>query len=325
MDPDFKNSQPTEKPSAPPVPRELLSARPAMTRVVPKMPDHLKAASQATAEPEPKQPTPEELADRQERIDYLKNVRQQKQKPHRSKKWLIVAIVLLLVVIAGLAVAYFVLNKKSEPAAPTATSNVATTDTSQTPEATTPEATTPAELKDYTSSDFNLGFKYPSDWTVDESTKAITVTSPVETLPGADGQDEMGAVVLTIQPKQKTIPAFKSGNAVAVLDSKKVKYSQPAAGQRANTYITYAQYSTTTTKGALDAMFITGNYGYKRPQTILESDVTKIDPLVTVSFVGCDKAPCDPAAQATQLSGETFTGSELYTTVENMLTSLAIN
>lgn len=319
---EFKTSdnQPAEKPSAPPVPKELMSARPAMTRVVPRQPDDLASASAAVADkPEP---TSEELADRQQRVDYLKSIREDNTKPRRhSRKWLVIVIILLLLVAAGLATAYFFLNKPEPPkpvkAKPTQSQSLTTL-----PSKTSQE---PTDLKNYDSTNFSLSLKYPSSWTLSDTADSLTIISPELQLPGSDGQTKPGAVLLTVRHQQPSLPEFKSGNAVAVIDSKTVSYTQPASGQRGSTYLSYLQYNSTTVKGALDAVYITGNSGYKKTQTIPQSDIVKVNPLVAVSFVSCTGATCKPTAVAAQVNGDAWLKTQTYQTVETMLRSLAIN
>jgi cytoskeletal protein RodZ len=293
-----------------------------MTKVVPKSPNSVQAASAAVAAP--REPTPEEVAERQERIDYLKGLRGAgDQKEKRSRKWVILAIVLLALLIAGLGGAYWLLNKK--PAAKQQTASTQQPVEDSTPDETPAATDQAADLKEYSSTNFSLGLSYPGDWKISDTANALTFTSPAQTLSGADGQDVSGAVVVTIRHQQNSLPEFKDGNAVAVLDSKNVAYTAPATGQRGNTYLSFLQYAATTIKGTLDAVYITGNSGYKKLQTIPQSDVVKIDPLVTVRFVECDAGKaCSPTSDAVGVNADSWAASESYKTIETMLKSLSI-
>lgn len=322
MDPDFDRSQARNKPSsAPPVPRELLSARPAMTKVVPRSPDAVESASRATTPPPaaPKPLTPEEEAERQQRIEYLKSLRKEDSKKGGNKKWLVVLVVVLLLIAAGLAAAYWFLNR-SAPAPAVSTSNHA--QTTKPAQQTAPASD--ANFKDYTSTNFSLGLKYPSDWTLNDAPAGLTIISPVQQLPGSAGSPISGAVVFTVRPQQTSLPEFKTGNAVAVLDSKNVNYTSPAQGQRATTFLSYLQYDTTTTKGALDSIYITGNTGYKKSQAIPMTDIVKVNPLINVYFVQCASA-CTPTSTTTNVNGANWTSSQANTTVETILKSLSLN
>jgi hypothetical protein len=301
--------------SAPAVPKELLSARPAMTKVRPKLPD----SAAATEEVQPPEPTEEELVERQERIDYLKSLRTKEKKQGRGgKKWLIVLLVLLL--LAGAAAGAYLLLKKPKAAQPD-------TDKTATSQSTAKEPADDAEqadLKTYDSSNFALSFKYPSDWTVSDTTAGLTAMSPKTTLTASDGSQKSAAVVLHIRPQAASIPEFKAGSATAVLDSKNVTYSAPATGQRGSTYLSYLQYASTTTKGALDSIYITGNFGYKKGQNIPMTDAVKVNPLINVSFVDCTTA-CTATSQAISISASSWSSNALDQTVETMLRSLSIN
>jgi hypothetical protein len=242
-------------------------------------------------------------------------------KAGKGKVWWIIVIFILLAIAGGVGYALWQINKP--PAKPVATQQ-SNTESTQPTTSTPAPAATDANLKDYDSTNFALSLKYPGDWTLNDTANALTIVSPMQQLPGADGQTKNGAVVMTIRHKQESLAEFKAGNAAAVLDSKNVTYSAPSEGQRGTTYLSYVQYASTTTKGALDAVYITGNSGYKKTQAIPQADVTKVDPLVTISFVACDSA-CAPTGQSTQVNGESWVASAAYTTVETMLKSLAFN
>jgi hypothetical protein len=291
-----------------------------MTKVVPRSPETMQAASRAAAVPQ--EPTPEELAERQERIDYLKNLRgAEAGKKKGGRKWILLAIPLLLLVLGGLAAAYWQLNKK-----PAAKPQAAVQTQQNTPAPQTPDTTAPAaDMKDYTSTNFNLGLSYPGDWTLSDTADSLTITSPSQDLPGADGQMTAGAVVVTIRHKQTSLAEFKTGAAAAVLDSKNVSYTAPATGQRGTTYLSFIQYASTTVKGTLDSVYITGNSGYKKAQAIPEADVVKSDPLVNVHFVQCASgAVCSPTGTSIGVNGESWTAADSYRTDETILKSLSI-
>lgn len=322
MDPHEKYRVPVNTPSAPPVPRELMSARPAMTKVVPRSPDSVRAASQATQPVGPAKPlTPEEEAERQQRIDYLRKLRDKETgRGGKGKVWWTIVIIILLLIAGGIAFALWEINKPAKVSPGAATANTDTQQPAETPAQTAPTT----EQKDYESTNFALSLKYPGDWTLNDAATALTIISPVQQLPGADGQAKSGAVVVTIRHKQASLPEFKAGNAVAVLDSKNVTYTAPSEGQRGTTFLSYLQYASTTTKGALDAIYITGNAGYKKTQAIPQADAIKVDPLITVHFVECASG-CTPTTQSTQVNGETWQASTANTTVETILKSLAFN
>jgi hypothetical protein len=318
--------QPAAPPSAPAVPKELLSARPAMTRVVPRSPEKMAQiqAAQQAAQNKPTPPSPKEVAERKERIDYLRNLRESDRKPKKKKggkKWLAVLLVLLL--LGGLAGGgYWYMTHKNT--APAASAPQAQKPTQQSAPAA-PQQNAAASLKDYQSTSFPVSLKYPSDWTVSDTAPKLTITSTKQTFTNAAGKQVSGQVIVMIRPKQKALPEFKAGAAAAVMDSKKVNYTQPAAGQRGSTYLSYLQYASTTTKGALDGIYVTGNSGYQKTQTVPQADVVRVDPLIDVYFVECPNDTCAPNAAATSVESAAWSASPLSKTVEDILMSLSIS
>jgi cytoskeletal protein RodZ len=305
--------------SAPKVPKELLSARPAMTKVKPKMPDAAAEASQATQAPP--EPTMEELEERQQRMEYLRSLRGPDKKKRGGKKWWVIALFILGLLLVGVAV-YIFLKK---PAQTKPTSNSDTQQTVTQPTNTTPQADDQtADMKTYDSTNFALSFKYPQGWTINDTASGLTAISPKTTLTDATGSKKPAAVVLHIRPQQASIPEFKAGSATAVLDSKNITYTAPASGQRGSTYESFLQYATTTTHGALDSIYITGNAGYQKAQTVPMTDISKVNPLINVSFVDCTST-CTPTSQAISVSASDWQSNALSQTVELMLKSLTLN
>ncbi len=238
-------------------------------------------------------------------------------KKHTSRKLAIA--VLAVVVLAGAATgAYFLAQKPKTAAVKTS---------SQAQPAKTAASATPAPVSTthYDSTNYNLGLDYPTGWTLaDLSAGKLTVTSPVESLLAASGQTVSGKIILTIQNQQKTLPDFAAGNAVAVLASDNVAYKQPTSTQRANTYITYVQYAATTTNGALDGLYVTGNNGYQKDQAIPESDIVGVNPLITVTFLNCGTSACSSLSPlSVQATG--WQKSQLASTVKLLLESLSLN
>ena len=66
--------------------------------------------------------------------------------------------------------------------------------------------------------------------------------------------------------------------------SEKIKYSNPTSVQRAETYLTFVQYSTTARGEGIDALYITGDNGYQKDQYIPKTDMINLDPVIVVSF-----------------------------------------
>jgi hypothetical protein len=109
-----------------------------------------------------------------------------------------------------------------------------------------------------------------------------------------------------------------------VLDSDKVAYTKPTQNQRANTYLSYLQYAATTTNGALDSIYITGDNGYKKGQDVPQADIIGVDPLVTISFVSCADTAC-ASPKPLSITASSWQASALAKTAKAMLQSLSFN
>lgn len=237
--------------------------------------------------------------DHQARLDYLRSLRQQESK-HRGKRkghrgvWISLLIIVVLAA-AGGGYYYFWQRPASQPTPQTA----ATKPTELAPKTTAPtdEQLTPDNTQLYRSSVFNLTLRYPAGWQTAELADQFTVTSPVVSLTDAAGSATKGRIVMTVRQQQKQPPEFKGGKVVAVLESTKLQYTKPSGRQRAETYLSYLQYAATTTKGGLDGIYITGDYGYKYGQVMPLTDVAKLSPLIDVTFVSCADDACAPKAQ----------------------------
>lgn len=179
--------------------------------------------------------------------------------------------------------------------------------------------------KHYDSSDLNIGFDYPDNWTVVENNGKLTATSPSMQLTDADGQPQTGQVIMTITNADAAdFSFFKQGNAVAVLDSQKIAYAKPTSTQRADTYVSFLQYAATTTHGALDGVYVTGDFGYKYGQDIPETDLTKVDPAIRVTFAKCANAACTGTSTPINVSSDVWKSADFSTPIINMFKSFTI-
>ena len=209
----------------------------------------------------------------------------QLHKKHTGRKVAIwVVIVLLVLAVAG---GGYWLEHYSSPPKPTQSSQQSTSSSKH-------QLVITSTTKQYTSTNFNLSFNYPQDWTIaDTGNGKLTVTSPTMQLTDAKGQTQTGQVVLTIQNESSTnFSMFAKGNAVAVRTSQHITYTNPTPTQRATTYVSFLQYAATTAQGALDGVYVTGDSGYQQGQAIPEVDITKVDPVIAVSFNACSDTVC---------------------------------
>lgn len=235
------------------------------------------------------------------------------KKSSGHKRWLKIAGVVLLLAAIGLAVYWLVLRDTGE-------------DKSAQNEATNQPAERESTLgssktEQYESSSFFLSFKYPDTWDTSETDEAIVATSPVVSLNTASGASVRGKVLMTIRHKGSPLTEFDKGNAVATKQSELLQYTNPTQAQRASTYLTFAAFAGATS--GLDALYITGDYGYAVGQDILKTEIADIDPVISVTFNQCSDESCTkttPVSIAlTQWGDPSFNGP-----IKTILQSIAI-
>lgn len=178
--------------------------------------------------------------------------------------------------------------------------------------------------KHYDSSNFNLGFDHPSDWTVsDTGNGALTVKSPAIKLKDADGENTDAQISLLIRPNTDKLVEFDSGNAIAAINSEKIAYTQPSQTQRANTYLSFPRYAHSS--AGMDGIYITGDFGYKSAQSIPKVDIQKIDPVISVVFGQCTNQQCSGNNTSLTISTDNWDNQSFSDPLKNMLQSFTIN
>lgn len=231
----------------------------------------------------------------------------------------IIKIMLLLAVLAALAAfVYFKFfhNKKS----------TTPPQSTQTPASQTPKANAfGSATKNYTSSNVGLTFAYPENWNVNDTDNKLTVTSPVASLTGTDGQQFDGKILLTIQPKGATPDAFKNGGAIAALDSLKIKYAKPTPVQRGQTYLSFVQNTEKFVKGQLDGIYVTGDFGYQSNQFVPKTDIAKLDPLINIAFQKCDDSQCKSPVATSIQADQWDNNADFQKVIKSMLESIQVN
>lgn len=263
--------------------------------------------------PEPQKPLPNRTQYMADMDNFVPPV-----KPKHLLK-LVAKVLVTLVVLAALAAGgyWFATHHK------TTKTNDSPAKTAQ-PGTDAAVTTITSSTKHYASSNYNLGFDYPDDWTIsDTAGSKLTATSPALQLKGVGGQAFTGQIVLTIQNQQATISQFAGNKAVAALTSQKIAYKTPTPNQRAQTYLTFVSYTGSTTD--LDALYITGDNGYQAGQSVPMSDIAQDDPLVSLSFLKCPDTTCKAAAAATAIPAASWSDGGLSEPLLTMLKSLVIN
>jgi hypothetical protein len=254
-------------------------------------------------------------AERQERLAYLQSL----APPKKSRKTgvRILIVLAIVAVIGGGVAAYYLLTPKDDMA-----------DTKQTttkPVDTKPAVTKPVPATEaFDSTLFGFSIKHPKGWTPEEGDGKLTITSPSMELAGADGKEMAGQIVVTFAAMGQGLGAFSTGNGEAVLDSQKLTYTAPTSVQRAQTYLSFVQYPATTATGALDALYVTGDYGYLKGQAVPLVDLSKLDPVVSVTFLKCTDASCATAAAA-PVAGSNWSDPVFSMPIQTTIESLAFN
>lgn len=247
----------------------------------------------------------------------------EKPKKPRNPRWRklgrrfgIGAVILILIAALGGGGYWFYKNGKSDDKK---------ADTSQTAQNNAPAAEKiNTETKKFESVNFKLSFDYPGNWTASEDNpEEISVLSPGIKLKGADGKDVTGQIYFRVRAKSQKLQGFDGGPATAIIDSEKIAYTSPSQVQRASTYISFLRYSSNSE--GLDAIYITGDLGYEKDQTVPETDIQKVDPIISIEFYLCPKDGCVELSGVYGISEQTWEDEDISVPLKNMLTSLVIN
>ena len=248
--------------------------------------------------------------------DYADYEKPRKQRNPIWKKIGIAAAILVLV--AGLAAGGYLLYKNRK-------SSDKQTENTQTAQNTAPAAEKiTTETKKFESVSFKLSFDYPGNWTASEdSPEEISVLSPGIKLKGVGGKDVAGQIYFRVRAKTQKLQSFDSGSATAVMDSEKIAYTNPTQVQRASTYISFLRYGGNTE--GLDAIYISGDLGYEKDQTVTLADIQKVDPIISLEFYLCPESGCVEISGVYGISEEIWADEDISAPLTNMLTSLVIN
>jgi hypothetical protein len=225
-----------------------------------------------------------------------------KPKRHTSRNILIALLVIILLGGggAGVYIGFIRPKPKVEHKTETAKTQVITNKPSTVP------------TTSYTSAGFGVTLSYPKNWTIsDGGATLFSVTS----------QTVNGKIIVLFQPQGKIPAAFGTTSALAVLNSQLISFTSPTAEQAAQTYLSFVQYSSATLVGTMNGIYVTGNYGYQKDGTIPESDLTGLNPLITVTFGQCTGTNCSNLDDLSLSSNEWSNGA-FSTPIINILKSL---
>ena len=183
---------------------------------------------------------------------------------------------------------------------------------------------TPEKTLSYNSVASSLNFNYLASWSINDNNNGfIAITSPTSKLTLADGSKISGRVLISID-QQSQVPKTFGNYSLALSNSSLISYTSPTQYQRNQTYLTYVQYPATTIVGGLDAIYVTGDFGYSKGESIPATDMAKLNPLIIISFETCLDTACDKNSPAT-VGSDTYNSSLITTDTINVIKSLQLN
>lgn len=159
-------------------------------------------------------------------------------KPNTKHNWgkLVRNTLVVVLILAGLGAAafagynYFLKDKGGQDDAPQTAENA--------PAEQSDSGTQTSELSEtYDSALLRLSFMYPSDWTVNEADRGITVQSPTFTYTNSDGEEIEGGFKVYIRKGTRSVDGNYLGKGTALKESEQITYTEPVEGQRDKTYL----------------------------------------------------------------------------------------
>lgn len=252
--------------------------------------------------------------------EHIASENQPVKRPKRSsnkRRWPIILVVIVL--LGGIGIAGYMFMKdgsKGDEKSPTVTDSTQNTSDGQATELGS------SETKQYTAAQLGLSLKYPSSWTVDEADGEIIFRSPATKLP-ATKPGLKGRVEITIRGKGQPLPEFENGNATATRQSELLTYTSPSQNQRASTHLTFLAYAPET--NGLEAMYITGDYGYQKDQAVPQVDITNVDPIISVTFLACSDDESCTSNSPTTLEPSAWDDQNFSSALKTILQSITVN
>lgn len=249
--------------------------------------------------------------DVQARIDFVHSV-VPKRAHHHTKLVILVSLAVVAIAVG----AWLIAGSSSGPKAPTK---------AQPKIAKVTSLSASAKTTTYNSTDFGFKFSYPVSWKLLDNNKGLlTLTSPLTHLTNAVGKTVNGQVILTVQKQAQLPSGFTAGTNLAVLNSQLITFTAPSQDQSAQTYISYVQYSSTNTKGGLNGIYLTGNYGIGKDEVVTANEVESVTPVMMVTFSQCQNKTCHTLTPVT-LSSAAWQASPAAQIITNLFESLTFD
>lgn len=216
----------------------------------------------------------------QSTADFIHNIGPIKEARRKRRHHRIILLVLVVIVALG-AVGYGVysyLNRSTEPEPAQETERV-----------DRPEDM--VSLQTFSSRELGVRLEHPSDWTVDESVAdQVSLVSTVTELPDSNGGNSPAKGVVTVRANDGTLPGFEADSATAARDSIKFSYESPSQIQRAETYLSFLSQEGA---GTMNAIYISGDFGYEADAVVSKDDMLHVDPTVSIRFYACQDDVCN--------------------------------
>ncbi|HTE57571.1 MAG TPA: hypothetical protein VK694_02420 [Verrucomicrobiae bacterium] len=266
--------------------------------------------------PTPPQQPPEEqdeyAAASQSTADYIHNLEPVKAQKKKRKIKGIIFIALVVLVAIGAAMYFLVLRRQSTPSQGSGQPSAPQQQ---------PVESVDEELSEHlVSQDIQMSIDHPKTWQKDDATQGqLTLQSPAAQITTSDGSKKSGKVLITIVTAGSTVPKFANPTGKAVVDSQKIAYAQPSQSQRKETYLSFAGFDGST---GVDAVYITGDAGYKKGQDIPKTDVAKSEPIIGVSFVKCDGG--QECKEGIAIDPEAWGSDKILSVAQAILKSLVV-
>jgi hypothetical protein len=248
---------------------------------------------------------------------------------HMVRNLLIVLAVVVVLAAGGGGAYWYMKHHKS--------SNVSKSSSSTTTVATAPSstATTSSSSGQYISngSDLNLSFSYPANWTVSPASggnsndKTITVTSPVVSIPDANGATTNGKIVVTLRPSSAGLSELNTGSPVAAQDSVQIAYSAPTSSQHQYTYLTFVHFTNgETAAGAFEEVLVTGIQQFTKGGSVSAAELSGLDPIIGANFYRCSDTTCaGTGAGSLSINNATWQNNAFVQQITTLFESLKLN
>lgn len=141
--------------------------------------------------------------------------------------------------------------------------------------------------EEYKSDFLRISFKHPSSWTVNEVNDAIIVKSPDFKYKQNNGMEKDGFFKIYIKKGATDSDGKYLGRGYAVAPSEKITYSEPATGQRTETFLTDFGLDTPDN---FAYFVVQGNFDLKKGDTLGPNFAKEIDAyLITGGFSSSDQ------------------------------------